>query len=295
MVSTFAFSQVGIGTQNPQQTLHIDGAKNNPTSGEPSAAQSIDDFVVKSTGQVGIGTAAPNTNAILDLTSADKGILLPRVALVSKTNPLPVNATAANIPVGLIVLNTTTNTTTGEQLNPNQLYKWSGTQWDELVDLAKVTDLVNQSLSNLGIPRIVFKATFEGSIGIAASTSEVWWARAPFNTISGSDAVGYSNTTGDDVNSRTFTIQSDGLYKITAGYRIRNNSGSSKMYLSQLVDGNLGVSDNRNICSPCTLALSLTSVTQLTVGQKISLKLFTSDGDPSTEVEKAFMFVEKLE
>ncbi len=113
--------------------------------------------------QVGIGTTNPDSNSILDLTSTNKGFLLPRVALISKTNPLPVNATAASIPLGLIVLNTTTNATAGQELNPNQLYKWSGTQWDELVDLAKVTDLVDQALGTLNVPKQVLSTNVSGT------------------------------------------------------------------------------------------------------------------------------------
>lgn len=54
------FSQVGIDTPAPLGTLHIDGAKNNPTTGSPSPTQAIDDFIVKSTGNVGIGTVTPS-------------------------------------------------------------------------------------------------------------------------------------------------------------------------------------------------------------------------------------------
>lgn len=51
--------QIGISTQNPQATLHVDGAKDNPLTGSPSTAQGLNDFVVTNTGSVGIGTIAP--------------------------------------------------------------------------------------------------------------------------------------------------------------------------------------------------------------------------------------------
>jgi hypothetical protein len=57
--STFASAQVGIGTQNPQGIFNIDGAKNNATSGPPTAAQQNDDFVVTAAGNVGLGTTSP--------------------------------------------------------------------------------------------------------------------------------------------------------------------------------------------------------------------------------------------
>ncbi len=57
--SAFAFSQVGINTQNPLATFHIDGAKDNPTSGTPTTTQQANDLVVTSAGNVGIGTVTP--------------------------------------------------------------------------------------------------------------------------------------------------------------------------------------------------------------------------------------------
>jgi len=49
--------------------------------------------------QVGIGTTTPDASAILDITSTNKGLLLPRLAAGSITNPA----------TGLIIFNTTTS------------------------------------------------------------------------------------------------------------------------------------------------------------------------------------------
>lgn len=59
LTGTFAFSQVGINTQNPLATFHIDGAKDNPMSGTPTTSQQANDFVVTSAGNVGVGTISP--------------------------------------------------------------------------------------------------------------------------------------------------------------------------------------------------------------------------------------------
>lgn len=61
-LSVHVFSQtgrVGINTENPQQTFHIDGGKDNPTTGVPSAAQQVNDVVVSNVGQLGVGTSQP--------------------------------------------------------------------------------------------------------------------------------------------------------------------------------------------------------------------------------------------
>ncbi|MCY1660192.1 hypothetical protein [Chryseobacterium sp. SL1] len=62
----FAFSQVGINTANPQQVFHIDGAKDNPATGAPSATQAANDFVTTAAGNVGIGVAMPTAKLEID-------------------------------------------------------------------------------------------------------------------------------------------------------------------------------------------------------------------------------------
>ena len=52
------------------------GTLSNGTSARPAGRE----FVILDTGNVGIGTTAPNSNAILDLSATNKAILLPRLA-----------------------------------------------------------------------------------------------------------------------------------------------------------------------------------------------------------------------
>ncbi|ASW73767.1 hypothetical protein IQ37_15765 [Chryseobacterium piperi] len=54
-----AQQNVGIQTKNPQGTFHVDGNRNNPLTGAPSAAQATDDFIVLSNGNTGVGTVSP--------------------------------------------------------------------------------------------------------------------------------------------------------------------------------------------------------------------------------------------
>jgi len=75
--------------------------------------------------QVGIGTTAvsPDASAILDVTNANKGVLIPRVALSDVTN----TTTPINSPVNsLIVYNTNTACTGGAGVG---FYYFNGTQW----------------------------------------------------------------------------------------------------------------------------------------------------------------------
>ncbi|QCX52871.1 hypothetical protein [Elizabethkingia sp. JS20170427COW] len=64
-----ANSQVGINTSNPQRFFHVDGQKDNPTTGAPTGPIQIDDFVVQSDGNVGAGNIAPITR--VDLRSGE--------------------------------------------------------------------------------------------------------------------------------------------------------------------------------------------------------------------------------
>ncbi|KAB1232000.1 complement C1q domain-containing protein [Chryseobacterium viscerum] len=53
-------AQVGINTSNPQTTFHVDGAKDNPSSGAPSSTQIANDVAITSAGEIGIGTLTPD-------------------------------------------------------------------------------------------------------------------------------------------------------------------------------------------------------------------------------------------
>ncbi|WP_123901641.1 hypothetical protein [Chryseobacterium bernardetii] len=117
---SLAFSQVGINTQNPQGIFNVDGGKNNAATGVPTAAQQTDDFAVRADGSVGIGTTLPDPSAMLDITSVSKGLLAPRVALISNTD----NTTIPSPATGLLVFNTGT-----AALTYVGYVFWNGTEW----------------------------------------------------------------------------------------------------------------------------------------------------------------------
>jgi hypothetical protein len=54
-------SQIGINTSNPLGVFHVDGGKDNPATGTPTAAQQANDFIITGGGNslVGIGTTNP--------------------------------------------------------------------------------------------------------------------------------------------------------------------------------------------------------------------------------------------
>lgn len=69
---------------------------------------------------VGIGTNTPNASSVLDVTSTNKGLLIPRLALIQTTNPSPVTAPATSLLVY--------NSATVNDVVPG-FYYWNGTMW----------------------------------------------------------------------------------------------------------------------------------------------------------------------
>ncbi|MGV0919998.1 hypothetical protein ACTS94_06350 [Empedobacter falsenii] len=59
LFSVLSFGQVGINTENPQGIFNVDGKSSpettNPKTGIPDPLQASDDFVITSSGSVGIG------------------------------------------------------------------------------------------------------------------------------------------------------------------------------------------------------------------------------------------------
>ncbi|PTT34726.1 hypothetical protein DBR28_13270 [Chryseobacterium sp. HMWF028] len=109
LIALCSKGQVGINTTNPQGAFHIDGNKDNPATGIPTALQQANDFVVTPTGSVGLGTVSPNSSAILDISSGSKGLLLPRLSLQNLTD----GATVPSPANGLVVYNTNSAITGG--------------------------------------------------------------------------------------------------------------------------------------------------------------------------------------
>lgn len=74
--------------------------------------------------QVGIGTTSPADGAILDINSADKGVLISRIELTSTLD----TTTVPSLTEGLLIYNTVTSGTLPFQVTPG-FYYWQGSQW----------------------------------------------------------------------------------------------------------------------------------------------------------------------
>ena len=103
----------GVGTPTPKSAMDVVGNMSLGTYAGVTAAPANGMII---SGQVGIGTNAPNSSAVLDVTSTTTGFLPPRM---TGAQMLAI-ATPA---IGLLVLNSTTNC----------MEYWSGVSWQNVV------------------------------------------------------------------------------------------------------------------------------------------------------------------
>jgi hypothetical protein len=75
---------------------------------------------------VGIGTLLPDNSALLDIQATDKGLLIPRVNLISVTDITTIPSPA----ISLLVYNTNSAITGGTGAG---FYYWNGTQWVQAI------------------------------------------------------------------------------------------------------------------------------------------------------------------
>jgi hypothetical protein len=96
--------------------------------------------------QIAINTdgSDPNSSAMLDVSSNDKGVLLPRVSIANLATEAPLTAPVEN---GMLVYNTNATTGTG-------FYIWNGSAWVRVATLADV---------HTGASKMVFRAEYSGA------------------------------------------------------------------------------------------------------------------------------------
>lgn len=114
--------------------------------------------------QVGVGTTTPDPSAEMDITSTNRGFLMPRVAL---TSTLDVTTIAGAEATSLLVY----NTATAGDVTPG-FYYWDGTQW---VTLGGASVAAWELLGNSGTnPATNFLGTTDGQdLAIRTNNTEV--------------------------------------------------------------------------------------------------------------------------
>jgi len=100
------------------------------------------------TQNVGISSSngfVPDASAGLDVSYANKGLLMPRVALTATNAAAPITSPA----ISLLVYNTATAGTSPNNVTPGYYY-WNGTAWNMLTTTAQTSNLAWATIGNTG-------------------------------------------------------------------------------------------------------------------------------------------------
>lgn len=213
-------------------------------------------FSVNFYAQVGINTTSPDASSMLDISSTDKGLLPPRIALTATNSASPVTSPAT----ALMVYNTVTAGAGIHQVTPGYYY-WDSSQWVRLITTVSSgsgwsltgNSGTNASTNYIGTSDdidVVFKRNtiFSGVLG----TNNTSFGRNSFNLATNTGnyntslgifnlnginsgnyntSVGYSNLTGTNSGSRNTVIgalnlnsNTSGTANIAIGYSVLNSN-----------------------------------------------------------------------
>lgn len=181
---------------------------------------------------IGIGTTTPNASAILDITSTNKGLLIPRVTTAQRT-------TIISPVIGLLVFDTDTKT----------LWAYDGNAWKDLSSNGgsgnfslPFSQTINTATSALLITNQGTAAAIEGAstnelgIGITAKTTgEYGWGLLAFSNRPGAKAINAFADSGTVFNGENqFTGNTNTLMSLTnrglgktASVQLNNNSNTA--------------------------------------------------------------------
>ena len=120
-----AWELTGNAATNPTQNF-LGTTDNNPLNIRTNNQERIH---ISADGRVGVANSTPNATAMLDIVSNDKGVMIPRVALVARNNPAPV----ANPANSLLVYNTANAGAEPNVVSPGYYY-WENNRWRKLAD-----------------------------------------------------------------------------------------------------------------------------------------------------------------
>jgi hypothetical protein len=139
--------------------------------------------------QVGIGTTTPESSAMLEVSSSNKGFLPPRVSLTATNAASPITSPAT----GLLVYNIATAGSSPNQVSPGYYY-WNGTAWLKLTENGSTKNAafvgrgVDVTLDNLKV-----RLSASGNASLQVSTVSGTY------TVYGSDVYSQSGVNGSTI------------------------------------------------------------------------------------------------
>ena len=196
-------------------------------------------FFASAYSQVGIGTSSPNSSALLDMTSTNKGFLLPRLNLTGVND----NTSILNPANGLLVFNLAAAGTGSNAVAANSLYFRQNSVWQKFTSDAEVSILessnqyvlrsvANQVLTDVQVSSINSSETYE--VPVIWSSDEV--------------LIDDPNDIELMANNQTFKVKTTGNYRVLANFSFtpkrsvtENNSNYSYVTISLLQSKDSGV------------------------------------------------------
>lgn len=226
VLSTTAFAQVGVQTDDPKGTFHIDGNKDN-TPGAISEEQIKNDVIVKQNGNMGVGVENPATKVDIKADSEYKGFKLVDGNQGNNkvlTSDAEGKATwkiikQPTFKVNLGSVSNYTHTPTKAEHDAGKFVKYTGAK----VTLPKGTSLVQLSL--------YVQANARANIGGERFLKFILWD----NNGNGEPAIGHaiSNTTFSSNSPRILSYaMHPGMVKgfVNGPISVTNNSGADRTY-----------------------------------------------------------------
>lgn len=187
--------------------------------------------------------ASPNSKAILDLSTTDKGILVPRVVLNSTTDPI-----SGTKPMSLLVYNN------GGSFGSNGFYYWNGTTWIQ-INLPSGTS--GQTLRHDGSNWVSNSILYNNGTNVGISTTS---PQSVLNIYEGGESSTQTDfteslsdagllITTDYVNGAYtpgifWSSQNNNATKPKAGIYLYEASAGSKMILATSTDYSTGITND---------------------------------------------------
>lgn len=187
--------------------------------------------------------ASPNSKALLDLSSTDKGLLIPRVVLNSTTDPI-----SGSKPTSLLIYNN------GGSFGNNGFYHWTGSTW---LQLGLPSGTTGQTLRHNGTNWLANSVLYNNGTNVGIGTTD---PKAQLNVYDASESATQTNFTQSttDAGILITTDYTNGAYtpgifwntqnnnstKPKAGIYLYEASAGTKMILATSTDYTTGLTNN---------------------------------------------------
>ena len=196
-------------------------------------------FFASAYSQVGIGTSSPNSSALLDMTSTNKGFLLPRLNLTGIND----NTSILNPANGLLFFNLAAAGTGSNAVAANSLYFRQNSVWQKFTSDAEVSILES---SNQYVLRSVANQVLTDVQVSSINSSETY--EVPVIWSSDKVLIDDPNDIELMANNQTFKVKTTGYYRVLANFSFtpkrsvtENNSNYSYVTISLLQSKDSGV------------------------------------------------------